>query len=413
MGCSLMRRSLGRLLRRLAVLMGIFAAVLALAACASYKPEQLVPERAVLASAGQRFDGSVSVGVVMNVPTLRLQRPKQIVTAAYLAARIGLPYDAFLKATALDKVDFPRPQAQYFSEAFLGLLYGRWQLTVDPRVFGHAPRATEVSVFADIAADWGRTYTPLIRDAVKQSLADSRLFPRVVDAGGDYVLDLWLDWYDPHAPPRMGMGTWKADVAAMWRLVRARDGKVLACDYVEGQGAFRKFRFSPDRWAFQAAVQDMIGEVLGLLSTLQEDSLQRLEALVPGGLVRAGAGGAVPEGAAEWSERVRRNWPQLHAGMSYDEVVAVLGPISPANESWNCALTLPFVTGEFAGGGEGVGVAEFLDLSTDLYTLVLMAQGVQKRSALNPPKSAPPNQALYELEVVAPMGLAIWKLKEK
>ena len=69
--------------------------------------------------------------------------------------------------------------------------------------------------------------------------------------------------------------------------------------------------------------------------------------------------------------------------MSYDEVVAEIGPISLERKSWNCALTLPFCTRGFdvGLGLDGFGVAEFLDFSTDLYTLVFMSQRMYKKTA--------------------------------
>jgi hypothetical protein len=350
-----------------AALLLLALALAMVAGCRTVTPADMVPEPLAPAPAGRRFDGTVSVGVTIDALSLRYVRPRQAAALDELPALTGLPLQAITEAIA-----------PLGSAGLLPIVPG------DPGKRGVSPA---LAAFApQYAVDWARTYNPLIKGSVEKSLTASGLFPRTVPAKADYALDIWLDGYEP-TTPSMGMGTWKADVMAIWRLTRARDGAILACDSAEGHGSFRSVRGQPNHWAFAAAVQDLIGNIL---RDLGEDPREHLAALEPAGLGRTGGAGALPAAGVQWAERVRTNWPRLRAGMTREEVSSVIGSVGAPVTGWDCVFIVPVAWSSPGSKSAPPGTVHtrlaFRVYRTDAYTLLFLVND-QPMNSPSPPVS--------------------------
>ena len=280
-------------------------------------------------------------------------------------------------------------------------------------MFGTIPMTIMASAPPDFAGKWRREYSALVKGAVEQSLVRSGLFPRVATGPADYRVDVWIEGYEP-TMPKMGFGAFEADVLSIWRLTRVSDGAVLACDFVDAHGYWRQAGLGPAMRAFHMAVQDMIGK--GLVH-FADQSREHLAALEPAGLGRKDASGRLPAASAEWSERVRRNWSQLRAGMSVDEVVAAIGPVRMANDRLDRTYVVPVCTLEFVMARhkksifdkrdpsmQGLGLFEFVEYRTDLYTLSFVSKRMTRWHA---------DVQESRIELVLPPGLLTWQLHEQ
>jgi hypothetical protein len=389
--------------KKAAVLMLALAVAMAAAGCRTVSPTDMLPEPIASAPASQRFDGSVSVSVTFDARALRYVRPRQMVSLEELSVLTGLSTQALSDGIAMvGDLGLVQIVLESFGPPRLAWNTGRanFQTLGHPEDFGARGISPALAAFApQYAADWARIYTPRIREAVEKSLTASGLFPRTVPTKGDYALDIWLDGYEP-TMPKMGMGTWKADVLAVWRLARASDGAILACDFAEGHGSFRKARSQPNHWAFAAAVQSLVD---GILRSLGDDPRKHLAALEPAGLGRIGGSGAMPSAAVQWTERVTAGWPQLRAGMSVDEVSAVIGSVGAPVEGWDCVFILPVYRRPLRSEGTpvdgGLSKLTFRVYKTDLYTLLFLTEDPRGGPSARP---AP-----------GPGTLLVWQLKKK
>ena len=157
--------------------------------------------------------------------------------------------------------------------------------------------------------------------ALREAVSQRALFSLVNSGNADYVLDVWVEKLDNQAPA-MGIGTYTADASSVWRLTRASDGKVILCDFVDGRGIITS-GMAPRRQSLLAALRSMIENGLAALS---DGSKEHLGARSLAGL-RPSMGSVVPEGYAQWSANVKRNWPKLRMGLTFAEVEACIGPV--------------------------------------------------------------------------------------
>lgn len=156
---------------------------------------------------------------------------------------------------------------------------------------------------------------------LSESVANSSLFTRVAPKNADYVLDVWVEEAKNYTPT-MGIGHFTADFSSIWRLTRVRDGKVLVCDYVKGQGII-KSGMRPMQRSLFAGLQDMIQNGLLILS----DASKEHAAASAIARIRPSMGAAVPEGLTQWSDNVKNHWPKLRMGLTLEEVERVIGPV--------------------------------------------------------------------------------------
>lgn len=161
----------------------------------------------------------------------------------------------------------------------------------------------------------------LLQRALKEAVADSAIFTRVEQKNADYVLDVWVDDLDNYAP---GIGDYWARFFSIWRLTRARDGKVLVCEFVDGYGLINTMGSQPRQRSLFAALKDMNQNGLRVLA---DTSRAHLAAMSVAG-IRPSMGSAVPEGLKAWEDNVRKNWPYMGPGLSLAEVEKRIGPVS-------------------------------------------------------------------------------------
>jgi len=162
---------------------------------------------------------------------------------------------------------------------------------------------------------------PRLKGAIETALAQDGLFSRVVPGEADYVLDVWVDDIQTRLEI-MGEG-YIYDLKSIWRLIRAKDGTVTFCDFVQGHGAGRALADRVHPLAIGAATREMIQAAL---SRMADQTTPHLAALQTAGL-RKSMGPASPAGYAEWSAKVQENWQKLKTGQTIEEVEALLGPV--------------------------------------------------------------------------------------
>ncbi len=121
------------------------------------------------------------------------------------------------------------------------------------------------------------------------------------------------------------------------------------------------------------------------------------------GLGRIGGAGAKPAAAVQWTDRVSANWPQLHAGMTVDEVSAVIGPVGAPVKGWDCVFILPVywdvTSSKDTSSFGGLTKLGFRMYRTDLYTLLFLVDDTRGNSSVLPPP--------------APDTLLVWQLGKK
>jgi ABC-type uncharacterized transport system auxiliary subunit len=158
-----------------------------------------------------------------------------------------------------------------------------------------------------------------LRAALEKAIAQKGLFRRIEKGDADYVLDVWVI----DAIRRFKAEGMTIEMTAIWRLIRATDGKVIICDFTNGHGASHAFGANAAVQATQDAAREMIEK--GLL-VLSDSSKEHLSALSMAGL-RSSMGPAMPEGFTQWSGNVRQNWSKLRMGLTIDEVETFIGPV--------------------------------------------------------------------------------------
>lgn len=161
----------------------------------------------------------------------------------------------------------------------------------------------------------------MLKDALQKSIVKHGTFTQVSQGSADYVLDVWVEKIVREIK-YVGEG-YAFDTAAIWRLTRVRDGKVLVCDLVKGHGASHAFGVSAPRLSLGAATREMIQNGLAMLA---DQSKPHLAAMLSAGL-RPSMGPVVPEGLGPVVETIKQNWPKLSMGMNVTEVQKLLGPV--------------------------------------------------------------------------------------
>jgi uncharacterized protein YceK len=163
----------------------------------------------------------------------------------------------------------------------------------------------------------------MLETALKESVANSGLFTQVVQKNGDYVLDVWVDDVESHQPST-GIGAYSAKAFSIWRLTRVRDGKVFACDFVDGSGLINTMVSAPRTKALVAALKDVVQNGL---SVLADTSKEHLDAMHVAG-IRPSMGSATPQGLRAWEDKVKKNWSKLRRGLSLQDVENTIGPVA-------------------------------------------------------------------------------------
>jgi hypothetical protein len=158
-----------------------------------------------------------------------------------------------------------------------------------------------------------------LKAALEKSITQNGAFSQVEQGNADYVLDVWVDSIQNRIE-FAGEG-FIFDMTSIWRLTRAKDGKVIVCDFVGGHGATHGVPPKCYEEALSAATREMIQKGLTVLSDNPEGHLSALSKAE----LRASMGPAVPEGLVPLAENVKRNWYHLRTGLSIDEVDKLLG----------------------------------------------------------------------------------------
>lgn len=161
-----------------------------------------------------------------------------------------------------------------------------------------------------------------LETALKESIANSAMFTRVEPKNADYVLDVWVDNIESDQP-KWGVGDYGARAFSIWRLTRVRDGKVLVCDFVDGNGLINTMAAAPRTKSLEVALQDVIQNGLRILN---DTTMEHLAARPVAG-IRPSMGAAVPEGLIAWEEQLKKGWPNLRKGLSLAEVEKIIGPV--------------------------------------------------------------------------------------
>ena len=160
-----------------------------------------------------------------------------------------------------------------------------------------------------------------LKAVLEQAVARNGLFQRIEQGPADFVLDVWFV-NAIREIKTFGEG-YIIDVSAIWRLTRAKDGKVLMCSFVNGHGASRAVGSNAYVQSLETATRDMVQNGL---SKLADRSTEHLDARSAAGN-RPSMGPVVPEGFTRWSANVRQNWSKLHMGLTLAEVETAIGPV--------------------------------------------------------------------------------------
>ncbi len=159
-----------------------------------------------------------------------------------------------------------------------------------------------------------------VRVASEQAIAQKGLFQRIEQGDADYVLDIWITNVTREIK-QLGEG-YIIDMTTIWRLIRARDGKVIVCDFANGHGAARAVGANAHVLAMEASTRDMIQKGLSALSG-------RATPLAALYLVEdwPSMGSVVPEGYKQMKE----NLSKLRPGLTENEVRKMIPSMSNAD----------------------------------------------------------------------------------
>jgi hypothetical protein len=251
--------------------------------CASLNPENFLPKSISLAGNDQRIGGSVNVQAV--VPDIR----KSKVFIRELANMPNVSFGKFLLSDGLSEAVVP-----------------------------------------DTARGKVALYDSCtLRVALEKAIAQKGLFQRIEQGDADYVLDVWLidaiRLFDV-----LGEGM-TIDMTAIWRLTRAKDGKVIFCDFANGHGGSHALGTNAALTAMETATREMIQKGLSKLT----DRLTPLTALYAAGDWPS-MGPVVPEDY----KAMRGNWAKLQKGMPIEEVRKLI----PSMPSYSCSVDRLFDT---------------------------------------------------------------------
>ena len=152
------------------------------------------------------------------------------------------------------------------------------------------------------------------QDVLEKAIAGSGLFSLAERNDPDFVLDVWVEEMESHLKV---FSPFMTDMTSVWRVTRVLDGKVLFCDFVDGQGSSRGAGGAGQRHSIENAMQETIRNGL---SALADDWGRHISAIQAG--FRPSMGPVVPE-PLQW---IRQHWRGLRKGTSFDEVNRLLAP---------------------------------------------------------------------------------------
>jgi hypothetical protein len=118
-------------------------------------------------------------------------------------------------------------------------------------------------------------------------------------------------------------------VTAIWRLTRARDGKVIFCNFAKGHGGSHALGTNAALAAMETATREMIQNGL---SKLSDQSTPLAAMFVAGDWPSMGS--VVPEGYT----KMRENWSKLRKGLTEVEVRKLI----PSMPSGSCSINRLF-----------------------------------------------------------------------
>jgi hypothetical protein len=166
-----------------------------------------------------------------------------------------------------------------------------------------------------------------LRVALEKAIAQKGLFQRIEQGDADYVLDVGvIETIRLFKPLREGM---TIDMAAIWRLTRAKDGKVIVCDFANGHGASHGLGTNAYVVAIETATREMIQKGLSKLS----DRSTALAAMNVAGDWPS-MGSVIPEGY----RKLKENWSKLRKGLTEKEVREMI----PSMPHRSCSINREF-----------------------------------------------------------------------
>jgi hypothetical protein len=113
-----------------------------------------------------------------------------------------------------------------------------------------------------------------LKEAIEKSIIEQGVFSKVSQGEGDYVLEVWVDKVQ-NMLEITGEG-FIFDLTSIWRLTRAKDGKVVVCEFVKGHGAARGFASKAYPPSVSAATRNMLQKGLYAVSDQSQSHLSAL-----------------------------------------------------------------------------------------------------------------------------------------
>ena len=113
-----------------------------------------------------------------------------------------------------------------------------------------------------------------LREAIETSIVKEGMFSGISQGQADYVLEVWVDKVQ-NMLEITGEG-FIFDLTSVWRLTRARDGKVVVCEFVKGHGAARGFASKAYPPSISAATRNMVQKGLYAVSDQSQSHLSAL-----------------------------------------------------------------------------------------------------------------------------------------
>jgi len=113
-----------------------------------------------------------------------------------------------------------------------------------------------------------------LKKAITKTITDHAIFSQVSEGKADYVLDVWVEKVQ-NVLEITGEG-FIFDIRSIWRLSRVSDGKIVACEFVKGHGASRKFGSNAYPDGISLATRDMLQQGLFAISDQTRSHLTAL-----------------------------------------------------------------------------------------------------------------------------------------
>ena len=152
-------------------------------------------------------------------------------------------------------------------------------------------------------------HSGMLRIALEKAITQKGLFQRIEQGDADYVLDVWVIEVMRLFRP-LGEG-YVIDITAIWRLTRAKDGKVIVCDFVTGHGASHGLGTNAFTVSIEVATREMIRTGL---SKLSDRSISLSVMNIAGDWPSMGP--VIPDGY----KKMKENWSKLRKGLAEKDV---------------------------------------------------------------------------------------------